>query len=141
MTWCKKFGIHYLFNYILVSLLSILYWYIIPCKHSSLHLLHSMWLEFLAIRWLIHNQFMGLSNQLKVVVDHLLIGGMVERMIGLGYCRPFVHLVHVIGVLSVLCSSSSMAHCYSHSLPSESSWRLWLKDLSDSLLWPLEALS
>ena len=93
MTWCNKFGIHYLFNGVPISLLSIL----IPCialyEHSYLHLLHCTWLRcirsctedlshgFLANRWLVHNRFMGLGNPLEVVVHHLLIGGMA----GLGY--------------------------------------------------------
>ena len=33
---------------------------------------------FLTNRWLVHNQFMGLSNLLEVVVHHLLIGGMTS---------------------------------------------------------------
>ena len=89
MTWCNKFGIHYLFNDVPVSLLSILIPCIIHYKHSCLHLLHCTWLRciktciedlnhgFLTIRWLVHNRFMGLSNPLEVVVHHLLIGGMV----------------------------------------------------------------
>ena len=97
MTWCNKFEIHYIFNDVLVSLLSTL----IPCtildEHFCLHLLYCMWHryirsctkdlshEFLANRWLIHNQFMGLGNSLRVVVHHLLIGGMV----GLGYWDGF----------------------------------------------------
>ena len=36
---------------------------------------------FLANKWLVHNEFMGLGNPLKVVVHHLLIGVMV----GLSY--------------------------------------------------------
>ena len=93
MTWCNKFGIHYLFNDVLVSLLSILIPCIILYKHSSLHILHYTWLRcirsciedlsdgFLANRWLVHNRFVGLSHPLEVVVHHILIGGMT----GLGY--------------------------------------------------------
>ena len=90
MTWCNKFGIHYLFNDVPISLLSILIPCIILYEHSCLH---CTWLRyirsctedlsrgFLENRWLVHNQFMGLGNPLEVVVHHLLIGGMV----GLGY--------------------------------------------------------
>ena len=85
MTWCNKFGIHYLFNDAPISLLSILIPCIILYEHSYLHLLHCMWLRcirsctedlshgFFANRWLVHNQFMGLSNLLEVVVHYLLI--------------------------------------------------------------------
>ena len=71
-------------------------------KHFCLHLLHCMWLrcirsctkdlshEFLENRWLIHNQFLGLGNLLKVVVHHFLIGGMV----GLGYWDKFSMMSH-----------------------------------------------
>ena len=41
---------------------------------------------FLANRWLVHNQFMGLGNPLEVVMHHLLIRGMV----GLGYQDKFL---------------------------------------------------
>ena len=73
------------------------YLYIILYKHSCLHLLHCTWLRyiksctevlshgFLANRWLVHNQFIGLGNPLEVVVHHLLIGGMV----GLSYQDGF----------------------------------------------------
>ena len=97
MTWCNKIGIHYLFNDVLVSPLSIL----IPCimlyKHYCLHFLHCMWLRyirsytkdlshgFLANRWLVHNRFMGLGNPLEVVVHHLLIGWIT----GFGYRDGF----------------------------------------------------
>ena len=66
-------------------------------EHSYLHIFHCRWLGcsrsctkdlshgFLANRWLIHNQFMSLSNPLKVVVHHLLIWGMS----GLGYQDGF----------------------------------------------------
>ena len=40
---------------------------------------------FLANKWLVHNEFMGLGNPLKVVVHHLLIG----RTTGLGYRNEF----------------------------------------------------
>ena len=97
MTWYNKFGIHYLFNDVLVSLLSILIPCIILYEHSWLHLLHCTWLRciksctedlshgFLANIWLVHSRFMGLVNSLEVVVYHLLIGGMV----GLGYWDEF----------------------------------------------------
>ena len=97
MTWCNKFRIYYLFNDVLVSLLSILISCIILYEHSYLHLLHCMWLRcirscikdlshgFLVNRWLVHNWFMGLGNPLEVVVHHFLIGG----MIGLGYQDGF----------------------------------------------------
>ena len=97
MTWCSKFGIHYLFNNVPVSLLSI----IIPCiilyEHSCLHLLHCIWLRctksciedlshgFLANKWLVHNRFVDLGNLLKDVVHRLLIVGMT----GLGYRDGF----------------------------------------------------
>ena len=93
MTWYNKFRIHYLFNDVPVSLLSILIPCIIPYEHSCLHLLHCTWLRcirsctetlshrFLPNRCLGHNRFMGLDNPLEVVVHHLLIGGMV----GLSY--------------------------------------------------------
>ena len=97
MTWCNKFGIHYLFNDVPVSLLSILIPCIILYEHSCLHLLHCTWLRciksctkdlnhgFLANRWLVHNRFMGLGNLLEVVVHHPLIGGMA----GIGYRDGF----------------------------------------------------
>ena len=93
MTWCNKFGIHYLSNNVLVSLLYILIPCIILYEHSCLHFLHCTWLRcitsyiedlsygFLANRWLVHNRFIGLGNPLEVVMHHLLIGGMT----GLGY--------------------------------------------------------
>ena len=90
MIWCNKFGIHYLVNDVLLSLLSI----IIPCiilyEHYCLHLLYCTWLRcirsctkdlshrFLANRWLVHNWFMGLGNPWEVVVHYLLIGGMTS---------------------------------------------------------------
>ena len=95
MTWCNKIGINYLFNDVLVSLLSILISYIILYEHC--YFLHCMWLRyirsctedlshgFLANRWLVHNRFMGLGNPLEVVVHHLQIGGMA----GLGYQDEF----------------------------------------------------
>ena len=93
MTWCNKFGIHYLFNDVLVSLLSILIPCIILYEHYFLHILHCTLIrcirsctedlshEFLINRWLVHNCFMGLRNSLRVVVHQLLIGWMV----GLSY--------------------------------------------------------
>ena len=97
MTWCNKFGIHYLFNNIPNSLLSILIPCIILYEHSCPHLLHCMWLRcirsctedlslgFLANRWLVHNRFMDLGNPLQFLVHHLLIG----RMTGLDYWDGF----------------------------------------------------
>ena len=97
MTWCNKFGIHYLFNDVPISLLSILILCIILYEHSCLYLLNYMWLRciksyigdlshgFLTNKWLVHNHFMGLGNPLEVIVHHLLIGG----MIGLGYRDRF----------------------------------------------------
>ena len=93
MTWWNKFRIHYLFNDVPISLLSILIPCIILYEHSCLHLLHCTWIKcirscieylsygFLANRWLVHNRFMGLGNPLEVIVHHFLIGGMVS----LGY--------------------------------------------------------
>ena len=97
MTWYNKFGIHYLFDNVPISLLSIF----IPCimlyEHSCLHILHCTLLRcirsctknlshwFLANRWLVHGQFMGLDNSLEAVVHHLLIWGMTS----LGYWDEF----------------------------------------------------
>ena len=91
MTWCNKFGIHYLFSDIPVSLLSILIPCIILYKHSCLHFFHCTWLRcirsctedlshgfFLQINDLFIVWFMGLGNPLKVIVHHLLIGGMID---------------------------------------------------------------
>ena len=97
MTWYNKIGIHYLFNDVPISLLSILIPCIILYEHYCLHLLNCTWIRcirsciedlsggFLANRLLVHNQFMGLGNPLEVVVHHLLIGGMVS----LGYRDGF----------------------------------------------------
>ena len=97
MTWCNKFGIHYLSNNVQASLLYILIPYIILYEHSCPHLLYCTWLRcitsyiedlsygFLENRWLVHYRFMGLGNPLEVVVHHLLIGGMT----GLGYWDEF----------------------------------------------------
>ena len=97
MTWCNKFEIHYLFNNVIVSLLSIFIPCIILYEHFCLYLLHCTWLRcitsctedlsqrFLANRWLVHNQFMGLGNPLEVVVHYLLTGGMAS----LGYQDEF----------------------------------------------------
>ena len=97
MTWCNKFGIHYLSNNVLVSLLYILIPCIILYEHSCLHFLQCTWLRcimsyikdlsygFLANRWLVHSRFIGLGNPLEVVMHHLLIGGMT----GLGYWDEF----------------------------------------------------
>ena len=74
MTWGNKFGLHYLFNDVPILLLSVLIPCIILYEHSCLYILHYMWIRcirsctkdlrhgFLVNRWLIHNQFMGLSN-------------------------------------------------------------------------------
>ena len=82
MTWCNKFGIHYLFNDVPISLLFILIPCIILYEHYGLYFLHYMWLRcirsckknlshgFLANRWLVHSQFMGLNNPLEVVMHH-----------------------------------------------------------------------
>ena len=90
MTWCNTFRIHYLFNDVLVSLLSILIPCIILYEHSCLHLLHCIWLRciksciedlsygFLANIWIVHNQFLGLGDPLEVVVHHLWIEGMTS---------------------------------------------------------------
>ena len=90
MAWCNEFGIHDLFNNVLVSLLSILIPCIILYEHSCLHLLYCTWLRFIRIciedlshwflanRWLVHSRFIGLGNPLKTVVHHLLIGGMAS---------------------------------------------------------------
>ena len=98
MTWYNKFEIHYLFNDILGSLLSILILCIILYEHSCLHILRCTWLRcirsciehlshgFLANRWLVHSRFMGLGNPLEPIVHHLLIGGMT----GLGYWDEFL---------------------------------------------------
>ena len=98
MTWWNKFRIHYLFNDVPISLLSILIPCIILYEHSCLHLLHCTWIRcirscieylsygFLVNRWLVHNRFMGLGNLLVVVAHHLLIGG----MIGCGYRDGFL---------------------------------------------------
>ena len=97
MTWCNRFRILYLFNDVLVSILFILIPYIILYEHSCIHLLHCMWLRcirsyikdlshgFLTNRWLVHNQLMGLSNPLEVVMHQLLIG----EMVGLSYRNGF----------------------------------------------------
>ena len=95
MTWCNKFGIHYLFNNVSVSLLFILISCIILYEHSCLHLLYCTWLRcirsctkylgFLANRWFGHNRFMGLGNPLEVVVHHFSI----RRMVGLSYRDEF----------------------------------------------------
>ena len=89
MTWCNKFGIHYLFDNILILLLSILISCILLYEHYCLHLLHYTWLKcirsytkdlnyefFFANRWLFHNWFISLDNPLEVIVHHLLIGWM-----------------------------------------------------------------
>ena len=97
MTWCNKFGIHYLFNDVPILVLFIL----IPCmilyEHSCLYLFHCTWFRcirsctknlshgFFTNRWLVHNRFIGLGNPLEVVVHHLLIWGMA----GLGYQDGF----------------------------------------------------
>ena len=109
MTWCNEFEIHYLFNDVSISLLSILIPCIILYEHSCLHLLQCTWLKcirssikdlshgFLANRWLAHNQFMGLGNPLEVVVYHLLIGGMV----GLIYQDGFPMVSTLVCILHI----------------------------------------
>ena len=106
MTWCNKFGIHYLFNVVPISLLLILIPCIILYEHSCLYLLQCIWLRcirsytedlshrFLANRWLVHNWFMGLGNLLEVVVHHILIGGMA----GFGYRDGFPMLSALVCV-------------------------------------------
>ena len=97
MTWCNEFGIYYLFNDILVSLLSILIPCVILYEHSCLHLFHCTLFRciksctenlshgFLANRWLVHSRFMGLGNPLETIVHHLQIEGMTS----LGYWDGF----------------------------------------------------
>ena len=97
MTWCNKFGIHYLFNDVLISLLSILIPFIILYEHCCLHLLHytgfrcirsfteDLSHRFLANRWFVHYLFMGLGYSLEVVGHYILIGGMT----GLSYWDGF----------------------------------------------------
>ena len=106
---------------------------IILYENSCLHLLHCMWLRcikssiedishgFLANKWLVHNQFMGLFNPLEVIVHHLLIGVMV----GLSYLDnlPMVsalvcmvtHLIRPTVSLDLMLSSShdftKLLHC------------------------------
>ena len=94
MTWCNKFRIHYLFNDVPVSLLSILIPCIILYEHSCLHY---TWLRcirsciedlmhgFLVNRWLVHDRFMDLGSPLLVVMHYLLIEGMT----GLSYRDGF----------------------------------------------------
>ena len=111
MTWCNKFEIHYLFNNVSVSLLSILIPCIILYEYSCLHILHCTWLrcimsctedlshEFLVNKWLVHSQFMGLGNLLKVAVHHLLIGGMT----GLGVDPPPIHRPARLAIKIIIC--------------------------------------
>ena len=108
MTWYNKFEIHYLFNDILGSLLSILILCIILYEHSCFHILRCMWLRcirscienlsygFLANRWLVHSRFIGLGNPLEPIVHHLLIGGMT----GLGYWDKFLMVSALVCVVA-----------------------------------------
>ena len=117
MTWCNKFGILHLFNDILISILSILIPWTTLHEYSCLHLWHCIWLRcirnciedsshgFLANRWLVHNQFMGLGNPLEVVVYYLLIGG----MIGLGYRDMFLMLSALVCMVTYL-TRSTVSH-------------------------------
>ena len=117
MTWCNKFGIHYLFNDVLVSLLSIPISCIILYEHSCLHLLHYTWLRcirsctkdlshgFLVNRWCVHNQFVDLSKPLEVVVHHLLIGGMT----GLDYQDGFPMVSALVCMVTYL-TRSTVSH-------------------------------
>ena len=87
MTWCNRFEIHYLFDDILGSFLSILIPCIILYGHSSLPFLHCTWLEcinsctkdlshgFLTNKWFVHSRFVDLLNPFEIVVHHLLIRG------------------------------------------------------------------
>ena len=130
MTWCNKFGIHYLFNDVSVSLLSILIPCIILYEHSCPYILHYTWLRcirsyiedlshgFLANKWFVHNRFMGLGNPLEVVVHHLLIGGMAS----LGYWDGFpmvsalvCMVIHWTG-LTVSHDLTKLLHCVSLNL-------------------------
>ena len=66
-------------------------------EHSCLHFFHCMWLRCirsctkdlihwsLVNRWFVHKRFIGLGNPLKIVMHHLLIGGMAS----LGYQDGF----------------------------------------------------
>ena len=91
MRWCNKFGIHYLFNDVPISLLSILIPCIILYEHSCLHLLyctlcirsyiedlsHGVPCKYMTCSQLFH----GSKQPIRGCSAHLLIGGMV----GLGY--------------------------------------------------------
>ena len=53
----------------------------------------------------------------------------------------FVLLAHALVILSILYMSFLIAHCYSHNLPFEPPWRLWLRDLSNPSFCPLATSS
>ena len=112
MTWCNKFRIHYLFNDVLISLLSILIPFIILYEHCCLHLLHytgfrcirsfteDLSHRFLANRWLVENRFMCLGNPLEVVVHHLLSEGWLVLAIMMGFhgeCTSVCIVTHWTG--------------------------------------------
>ena len=112
MTWCNRFEIHYLFDDILGSFLSILIPCIILYGHSSLPFLHCTWLEcinsctkdlshgFLVNRWLVENRFMCLGNPLEVVVHHLLSEGWLVLAIMMcfhGECTSVCIVTHWTG--------------------------------------------
>ena len=71
---------------------------------------------FLANRWLVHNQFMGLSNPLEVIVHYLVIG----MMDGLGYWDGFP-MVSALMCVVILWIGPTVSHdlrlSSSHDLP------------------------
>ena len=117
MTWCNKFGIHYLFNNVPVSLLSILSLCIILYEHSCLHLLHCTWLKcirsctkdlshgFFSNKWIVHNQFMGLGNPLEVV-EHYLLNG---RITSFSY-RDKITMVSALVCMVTYLTRSTVSH-------------------------------
>ena len=88
MTWYNKFEVYYLFNNILVVLLSIPYPCIIFYKHYGMNVFYYTSLEciknytknpsygFLTSWCFVHNRFMDLGNPFAVVVHYLYIGRM-----------------------------------------------------------------